>query len=326
MADLNNPNRPVITDLYADVIDTLRENTKRATAGALPATGGAATGNISAPGFTVTPGNFPVWHAGNFTPSTYMPKSGGAFTGGVTVSTYATAPLHPVPLEQLTNLHYVQDAPVNGIYYGRRNAAWEPVAPRTVDDALLGCIMARPVHNGSVVSSWVECNSQVLNKNTYPRLWAWVLAHGQFAANDTDWNNWNWGMFVDLDPNQFRIPYLPGYFVRPVNTTGFGVDVGRVIGSAQAPMVESHTHPLNDIGHAHNYDDFFHDGTQTAPGFMLTSPAELGYGTNPESHFSPTGGTYPANAGITIQPSGGVETRPSNVAYRHFIYAGNPLA
>ena len=115
----------------------------------MPVSGSRFTGGISAPGFYHMPGGYPVWHAGNLDPNTYMPKTGGQFTGAILLVNNASAPMHPVPLGHLQSFQYLQDAPFNNVYYGRRNGAWEPVAPRTVDDALIGSIMARPVWVGT---------------------------------------------------------------------------------------------------------------------------------------------------------------------------------
>lgn len=149
MADLNNIDRPVMTDLYADVIDTLRENIKRTKNGALPITGGTITGvlNVTGAGNFTGPvtalggltanspivvkagagsdasllfqdetgaaqgslkwlrssdtidlsGTLPVtingstpWTAGNFTPGLYLPLTGGAITGNLSVSGLTT--------------------------------------------------------------------------------------------------------------------------------------------------------------------------------------------------------------------------------------------
>ncbi len=46
MADLNDYNLPVMTSLYADVVDTLRENIKRVKAASLPITGGTINGAL----------------------------------------------------------------------------------------------------------------------------------------------------------------------------------------------------------------------------------------------------------------------------------------
>ena len=129
------------------------------------------------------------------------------------------------------------------------------------------------------------------------------------------------GKFVDLDANNFRIPYLVGQFVRVSNTTGTGLDIGRPPGSAQSHAYEFHGHAVNDPGHAHTMDDIYHDGAPSAPSIATQSGA--GYGIGELSHPS---NTYASGTGLSVVPQGATETRPANVAYRHFLYAGNPLA
>lgn len=59
--------------------------------GALPLAGGVLTGDVWSYGSlsvngTLSTGGHGVWHGGNFSPSSYMPKSGGAFTGWVSTA------------------------------------------------------------------------------------------------------------------------------------------------------------------------------------------------------------------------------------------------
>lgn len=102
-----------------------------------------------------------------------------------------------------------------------------------------------------------------------------------------------------------KLPDLRGEFIRGWDD-GRGVDSGRSFGSAQAQNYQSHAHAVTDPGHAHtlNY--------QTPENVTDTDR-----GGN-SSHFSldtpvtPT--TNAAFTGISIQSSGGTETRPRNAA------------
>jgi len=328
MADLNDLNRPVITDLYADVIDTLRENTKRVSTNSLPVTGGTVSGTVSAPNFVIQPGGYAVWHAGNFSPSSYMPIAGGTFGGPVTLAGNATASLQPVTLQQMNGQGFVREAPQDGVYYGRRNAGWEAVASRTVDDALIGILALRPVRGGAPIGNWLELSGQVASKTQYARLWAWAAANGMFAANDSVWSSGSFGMFVDLG-GIFRVPFCAGAFLRTIDPSGAWYDQGRPAGVLQGSAIESHYHTGvtggERQGHVHGFQ-----GTdvvaQTAAIFPAPGgafPVRVG-----STAISQTDGENAAHdhAFNTDYTGTGNETHPPNLAYRGFIYAGNPLA
>lgn len=165
------------------------------------------------------------------------------------------------------------------------------------DTPFLGMVSAFAVSSAAAIPSWVELTGQALTKTVFPRLWAWVSANGPFAASDVDWNNSKYGMFVDLGAT-FRIPQILGQFVRSANVYT-GIDAVRAPGS-----IESHT--FQD--HAHNYEAMPVVGTAY----------NLGSNT---PWLTPTLQTTTG----AVSGSPGAETRPWNVGYRHFIYAGNPL-
>ena len=91
---------------------------------------------------------------------------------------------------------------------------------------------------------------------------------------------------------------LRGEFIRGLDS-GRGVDVGRALGTAQIDLFKSHVHNYHNTGNPADIDDtaynnategivgntFFYNGNQT---FTRRSPA--------------------------VQPTGGTETRPRNVA------------
>lgn len=98
-----------------------------------------------------------------------------------------------------------------------------------------------------------------------------------------------------------KLPDLRGEFVRGWDD-GRGIDSGRALGSAQANSYQSHTHSVTDPGHSHGSPDLIVNG-----GGIEVSP--------PAGHYIGGGGYIYANTtGISIQNSGGAETRPRNVA------------
>ncbi|WP_256576943.1 MULTISPECIES: phage tail protein [unclassified Pseudomonas] len=101
----------------------------------------------------------------------------------------------------------------------------------------------------------------------------------------------------DEGTGNFRLPESRGEFLRGWDH-GRGVDAGRDVGSPQADMIKSHTHtPINAM--RNSFPASTANGSGTAPGYT-------------------DGGTPP-----TIQATGGVETRPRNLAVMWCIKAWN---
>jgi microcystin-dependent protein len=98
----------------------------------------------------------------------------------------------------------------------------------------------------------------------------------------------------------FNVPDMRGYFPRGWDN-GAGVDPGRTFGSTQADGFASHNHGVTDPQHTHTYSASNGAGGGT---FLLGSPNQA----------PGTATTNAASTGITIQSTGGTETRPKNVA------------
>lgn len=92
---------------------------------------------------------------------------------------------------------------------------------------------------------------------------------------------------------------IRGMFVRGLDN-GRGVDGGRALASWQDSDNKSHSHGVNDPGHAHSYQFNYQQG---------------GGDYNPNRWSNQTSGqTSVSTTGISIQNSGGSESRPINVA------------
>jgi phage-related tail fiber protein len=103
----------------------------------------------------------------------------------------------------------------------------------------------------------------------------------------------------------FNLPDLRGEFIRGWDDAR-GVDAGRTLGSAQAQNYQSHNHGITDPGHSHVLD-------YLVP--LYGGDTDRGEGS---SVFSVDNSAQPSvvanSTGITINNSGGAETRPRNVA------------
>jgi microcystin-dependent protein len=104
----------------------------------------------------------------------------------------------------------------------------------------------------------------------------------------------------------FNLPDLRGTFLRGWDD-GKGIDAGRVFGSAQGDLFASHNHGITDPGHHHTIYENITGGVFPTGNYMLAS----GGNYYNESGVSTTG--------ISVNSSGGSETRPKNVALKPFI-------
>jgi hypothetical protein len=96
-------------------------------------------------------------------------------------------------------------------------------------------------------------------------------------------------------------PDLRGVVVRGLDN-GRGLDSGRTLASYQGDSYASHNHGITDPGHAHSYN-------QTNTGSVLTGSTNV---TLPQTVSSASTGT--STTGITVNNSGGSETRGKNIA------------
>jgi len=133
-------------------------------------------------------------------------------------------------------------------------------------------------------SGFLKANGSAISRTTYANL---------FAAIGTTYG-------VGDGSTTFNLPDLRGEFVRGWDD-GRGVDTSRTIGSFQNQAYLSHNHGISDPGHAHNYarQDW---GAAVQGGGTYTVGGPV------------VEGTAAAVTGISVQSSGGTETRPRNIA------------
>lgn len=143
---------------------------------------------------------------------------------------------------------------------------------------------------GTSPVGWLKANGAAVSRTAYAGLFAAIGT--TFGAGD--------GF------NTFNLPDLRGEFIRGWDD-GRGTDAGRTFGSAQGSQNLSHGHGVNDPGHSHriyqsheqggSHDQATYPQTDwTGPFWWDTAPIER------------------STTGISIQNSGGNESRPRNIA------------
>jgi len=170
-----------------------------------------------------------------------------------------------------------------------------------------------------IPSGYVECNGQSLNKT--------------LAANTELFNviQYKYGG----SGNNFNVPDLRGEFVRgwASNTTDSTRDQGRGIGTGQSGDITSHNHSYSNnsitvsgANHSHNIRKLNLNGVVGGVGVTLGSGQgyQVGYQNNNSGTVSGvvqnSGNlSMSGTVGISINNTGGSETRPRNVALMYVI-------
>ncbi|MQY50188.1 phage tail protein [Rhodocyclus gracilis] len=171
-------------------------------------------------------------------------------------------------------------APTNAVFVGIARNATEMFVDVDAPGASgmpTGAIIYVPATTAP--AGHIKANGALLSRAAYPALWAYAQASGNLADSDGAWQN---GQFSPGDGSTtFRVPDLRAEFLRGFDD-GRGIDAGRLIGSAQAGAIQSHSH---------------------------TMPIQLVQCSSGNANMTAISGG-PTNTGAT----GGTETRPRNVA------------
>ena len=165
-------------------------------------------------------------------------------------------------------------------------------------------------YSGTVIltippSGYLLCDGSQVSRSTYSNLYEEI---------GTSWGYGN-------NMSTFNLPDLRGYFLRGVafssnrdpdvtsrTSQAQGGNIGNNVGSVQLSSFESHSHRVTDPQHTHtvNYDDNIYaigeDGNQPVS-------------NNGSNQLE----TNPASTGITIDETGGKETRPLNAYVVYMI-------
>lgn len=151
----------------------------------------------------------------------------------------------------------------------------------------------------TIPSGWLKCNGVQLNRHTYPRLFS-ALGYRYGGSGD-----------------YFNLPDMRGEFVRGWDDSR-GVDSGRTIGSTQDDLYRSHNHSgstSSDGGHHHGWTG--KSGTGYPDGWKDTVTAGTTNKSYPKTTQQLTAGEHIHS--LSINNSGGTETRPRNVALQFMI-------
>jgi microcystin-dependent protein len=147
----------------------------------------------------------------------------------------------------------------------------------------------------SAPSGWLAADGTAVSRSTYATL---------FAAISTTYG-------VGDGSTTFALPDLRGYFVRGSGTNSDGTAAG-TFGVKQADDLKSHTHGVTDPGHVHIFTTY-----------RNTADVSQGGGIQGFANFNTGSGSVTQaqnnTTGISINSTGGAETRPKNIAMLYCI-------
>lgn len=165
------------------------------------------------------------------------------------------------------------------------------------------------LHYGATLPSGrVACAGQVLNRATYPELWAYAQAQGATVA-DASWSATPTAFSTGDGTTTFRMPDLRGEFFRGWDN-GRGIDAGRAIRTQQAQQVQQHKHATSS-------------GSNTAGPFGATATGgRPGITQDNDNVWDRTNDGTDYDGTVNAAGVIGAETRPRNVALQVAMTTG----
>jgi len=184
----------------------------------------------------------------------------------------------------------------------------------TPDSVPTGCVFCRAA--ASVPAGYLECNGAAVSRSTYSAL---------FSVIGTTYGSGN-------GSSTFNLPDLRGEFIRGFDN-GRGVDSGRSINNPQGSANQSHNHSYGNAGitvsganHRHNARGFSLQPSVASVAITLGSGQsyQIGYrtsdsGSTNQAILNSGNLSMSGTVGITINNTGGNESRPRNVAMMYII-------
>lgn len=158
--------------------------------------------------------------------------------------------------------------------------------------ALIPAGAVMPFAMNSAPSGWLAADGTAVSRTTYAALFSAIgTAHGSGDGSTT-----------------FNLPDLRGIFVRGSGSqTISGTAYSGTFATKEQDAFRSHTHSVTDPGHTHGTDPYATNQAGTQIGY--TSPLTSRFGDD----------TGSSTTGISIQNTGGTETRPANIALLYCV-------
>ena len=222
--------------------------------------------------------------------------------GWVTIGILGTANLGLAPL-------------ASPIFTGTPAAPTATAGTNTTQLATTAFVLANNVPAGAVdyfamsaaPTGYLKANGAAISRTTYATLFSAIGT--LYGAGDGS--------------TTFNVPDLRGEFTRAW-ADGRAVDTGRTFASFQDQAYLSHSHGVTDPTHAHAIHDPGHAHSLNSHTPLSQADNDRGTGSSdfsmdnfaiPVTLGAATGiGIYGAATGVSIQNSGGAETRPRNIA------------
>lgn len=171
-----------------------------------------------------------------------------------------------------------------------------------------GFMQMDTVTSNAAPQGWLYANGQEVTRAAYPALWARVSAGNNLAATQGAKTHGQYG--PGNGTTTFTLPNMygastadGGYFIRSVSS-------GRGIGSVQQDENKAHTHAGTALAagaHTHTYN-------RNPPQGGFAFGGESGR-MNPTTQVVDTGISGEHTHTLSIENSGGAESRPKNIAY-----------
>lgn len=167
-----------------------------------------------------------------------------------------------------------------------------------------------PLAGTIIPAGWLRLNGQEVSRTDYAALWAFAQTSGNLAPSQ---GAKTFGQFGPGNgTTTFTLPDVEsdgGYFLRPITS-------GRAIGNHQVDSIRSHTHTASFSGNP--VPDHQHQGLGISGGGGTIFGNGVAAQTTANTTFA--GGHTPSGS-VTVNASGGSETRPYNIAYVYIIKA-----
>lgn len=172
-----------------------------------------------------------------------------------------------------------------------------------VSIAAPGIMQPYTISSSAAPAGYLFANGQAVSRTTYAALWAAVSGGNNLAATEGAKTAGQYG--PGDGSTTFTLPNVyadNGYFIRPISS-------GRTIGTVQADELKSHGHTASFTGtpvpdHTHLGIGPSGAGNTFGNGNTASNPAAT----------SAAGGHTPAGT-VTVNSTGGTETRPKNIAF-----------